>query len=83
MQRDRNHNLVNRAQNAADGPPDPPQMELGPLPPQAMNPNQQRPAEHGGNLGAEHQALLVGGRGPTGFQPYLKPSWFAFRVNLS
>ncbi|XP_041375877.1 E3 ubiquitin-protein ligase MARCHF6-like [Gigantopelta aegis] len=54
-----------------------------PVPPQANNPGvplpiQQGPAE---GLGAAHQAMLQGG-GPTGFQPYKKPSFFAVRVLL-
>ena len=51
--------------------------------PQANNPGvplpiQQGPAE---GLGAAHQAMLQGG-GPTGFQPYKRPSIFAVRVGI-
>ncbi|KAK9679840.1 hypothetical protein QE152_g39678 [Popillia japonica] len=37
------------------------------------------PPELNGGLGAAHQALLIRD-GPTGFQPYEKPSFFAFRL---
>lgn len=33
-----------------------------------------------GGLGAAHQAMLLGA-GPTGFQPYKTPSYFALKVN--
>ncbi|KAI4456124.1 ssm4 protein [Holotrichia oblita] len=40
---------------------------------------QHPPPELNGGLGAAHQALLIRD-GPTGFQPYEKPSFFAFRL---
>lgn len=43
--------------------------------PEAANANFQR-----GALGAEHQALLHGGGGPTGFQPYFRPGLFPLRM---
>ncbi|GAB6030401.1 E3 ubiquitin-protein ligase march6 [Chamberlinius hualienensis] len=62
------------------------QAEIPPPPP--PNPPQPQPAEGNNNfprvaLGVEHHALIqVGGGagGPTGFQPYIRPSLFAFRV---
>ena len=39
------------------------------------------PQDLGEDLGAAHQALLQGG-GPTGFQPYKRPSFFAARVRF-
>ncbi|BFZ13209.1 hypothetical protein BsWGS_16248 [Bradybaena similaris] len=58
--------------NEPQNPPDARQNNAGPAaPPPAQ--------DLGEGLGAAHQAMLQGG-GPTGFQPYKRPSFFAARI---
>ena len=58
--------------NAAPAAAPPP--AAAPAPPPAPAPQAQA------GLGAAHQAMLQGG-GPTGFQPYKRPSFFSIRVS--
>lgn len=48
---------------------------------QQQNQQQQENLVAGG-LGAAHQALLLQRGGPVGFQPYVKPRYFAVRISL-
>ncbi|XP_050395174.1 E3 ubiquitin-protein ligase MARCHF6 [Patella vulgata] len=56
----------------------PPPQQANP-PPNNAAPQPAQPQGDGEGLGAAHQAMLQGG-GPTGFQPYKRPHFFAVRV---
>ena len=71
LQGQENRNMIEQANNVA--------QDIQPN--IAEPPVQQIPAgAGGGGLGAVHQALLLR-EGPTGFQPYNRPSMFALRVS--